>query len=74
MNNKFEKTLPSAAVQEDFLKSFGFNFDDEVYKFELILEAGELAKVRVTFNQAPNMADGVHNAPTILKNYKLVEI
>lgn len=73
MDNKFEKILPCAALTEDFLKTFGFDFDDDISKFELILEAGQVAKIKVTFNQAPKMVNGVEKVPVLLKNYKLIE-
>lgn len=71
MDNKFKETLPCAVLPEDFLKVFGF--DDDIAKFELILEAGQVAKVRVTFNQAPKMVDGIEKTPVLLKNYELIE-
>ena len=74
MDNKCKKVLPCAALPESFLQVFGFSFDDDIYKFELILEAGELAKVRVTFNEAPEMAAGVEKTAILVKDYKLVEI
>ena len=74
MNNKFKEILPCAALPESFLQAFGFSFDDDISKFELILEADQLAKVRVTFNRAPEMVKGVEKTATLLKDYKLVEI
>lgn len=74
MDNKFKETLSCSALPEEFLKSFGFDFTDEIYKFELILEAGKLAKLRVTFNQAPKMVEGIGKISTFAKNYELIEV
>lgn len=74
MENKFKEVLPCAALPEDFLKAFGFDFNDDIAKFELILEVEQVAKVRVTFNRAPKMVNGIEETPTLLKKYKLVEM
>ena len=61
------KSLP-----EDFLKAFGLE-DKGVTKFELILEAGKCAKVKVGFIKSPELVDGIKKIPTFFKQYKLIE-
>lgn len=69
MNNE---VLHSAELPEDFLKAFGLD-DKGVTRFELILEAGKYAKVKVEFIQSPELVSGIKNIPSMFKQYELVE-
>ena len=69
MNNEM---LHTAHLPEEFLKAFGLN-DKGVTRFELILEAGEFAKIKVEFIQSLELVDGIKKISSIVKNYELVE-
>ena len=69
MNNEM---LHTAHLPEEFLKAFGLG-DKGVTRFELILEAGEFAKIKIEFIQSPELVDGIKKIPTIVKNYELIE-
>lgn len=64
--------LHGSELSEDFLKAFGSE-DKGVTKFELILEAGKFAKIKVEFIQSPELVDGIKKIPLIVKNYELIE-
>ena len=61
MNNE---TLHAANLPEDFLKAFGLE-DKGVTKFELIIEAGKCAKVKVEFIKSPELVNGIKKIPSI---------
>ena len=69
---KNSEMLHGSHLPEEFLKTFGLE-DKGVTRFELVLEAGEFAKIKVEFIQSPGLVDGIKKVPTIVKNYELVE-
>ena len=64
--------LHAADLPEDFLKTFGLE-DKGVTKFELIIEAGKCAKVKVEFIKSPELVNGIKKIPSIFKQYELIE-
>ena len=67
-----DKMLHASELPEDFLKAFGLD-DKGVTKFELIIEAGKCAKVKVEFIKSPELVNGIKKIPSIFKQYELVE-